>query len=239
MTGEADWEAKSCYIKWVRPLLRPPPLPCHFNLSSIRNNDVFFLSCSLIRYLIWISIEIKILQKSSSKFTKQEVVGLVDCPQAPVRVVVGAGTGTERAHCKLKSCKDMSYTLLSLALFMMPFCLWCLLVDSYSPSHSWALKYRMPSGTSFLFCAHLIWQGASPGFSGNIPDNEILLVIVSFTTSSLRLLLAVGFLFNLVVFCARITLTLKQIIYYFWNRLVTSFLALATELRLVTSTSPA
>lgn len=60
----------------------------------------------MIRYLIWISIEIKILQKSSSKFTEQEVVGLVDCPQTPVRVVVGTGTGTERAHCKLKSYKD-------------------------------------------------------------------------------------------------------------------------------------
>lgn len=57
----------------------------------------------MIRYLIRISIEIKILQKSSSKFTEQEVVGLVDCPQTPVCVVVGTGTGTERAHCKSKS----------------------------------------------------------------------------------------------------------------------------------------
>lgn len=69
----------------------------------------------MIRYLIWIGIEIKILQKSSSKFTKQEVVGLVDCPQTPVCVVVGTGTGTERAHCKLKSYKDISYMLLSLS----------------------------------------------------------------------------------------------------------------------------
>lgn len=61
----------------------------------------------MIRYLIWISIEVKILQKSSSKFTKQEVVGLVDCPQTPVCVVVGTGTGTERAHCKLKRYKNI------------------------------------------------------------------------------------------------------------------------------------
>lgn len=77
----------------------------------------------MITNLIWIGIEIKILQKSSSKFTEQEVVGLVDCPQTPVRVVVGAGTGTERAHCKLKSYKDISYMLLSVAL-LITFCLW-------------------------------------------------------------------------------------------------------------------
>lgn len=77
----------------------------------------------MITYLIWIGIEIKILQKSSSKFTEQEVVGLVDCPQTPVRVVVGTGTGTERAHCKLKSYKDISYMLLSVAL-LITFCLW-------------------------------------------------------------------------------------------------------------------
>lgn len=77
----------------------------------------------MIRYLIWIGIEIKIFQKSSSKFTEQEVVSLVDCPQTPVRVVVGTGTGTERAHCKLKSYKDISYMLLSLAL-LITFCLW-------------------------------------------------------------------------------------------------------------------
>jgi len=65
-------------------------------------------------YLIWIGIEIKVLQKSSSKFTKEEVVGLIDCPQTPVCVVVGTGTGTERAHCKLKSYKDVSHMLLAL-----------------------------------------------------------------------------------------------------------------------------
>ena len=83
----------------------------------------------MIRYLIRISIEIKILQKSSSKFTKQEVVGLVDCPQTPVCVVVGTGTGTKRAHCKLKSYKDISYMLLSSALFI-TFCLWYYFIHS-------------------------------------------------------------------------------------------------------------
>lgn len=96
------------------------------------------ISRSVIRYLIWISIEIKILQKSSSKFTEQEVVGLVDCPQTPVRVVVGTGTGTERAHCELKNYKDISYMLLSLAL-LITFCLW------YYFSHRQLLSFSLLS----------------------------------------------------------------------------------------------
>lgn len=68
----------------------------------------------MMRYLIWISVEIKILQKASSKFAEQKVVSLVDCPQAPVCVVVGTGTSTERTHCKEKHHEDLRYMLLVL-----------------------------------------------------------------------------------------------------------------------------
>lgn len=50
-------------------------------------------------YLIGICAEVKVLQEAGGKLTEQEVVGLVDCPQTPVSVVVGAGAGAERTHC--------------------------------------------------------------------------------------------------------------------------------------------
>lgn len=159
----------------------------------------------MIRYLIRIGIEIKILQKSSSKFTKQEVVGLVDSPQTPVRVVVGTGTGTERAHCKLKSYKDISYTLLSLALFI-TFCLQyyfihrqllCLTPEFQSrecPFQHQLLVLCIPNPQGMANLSNvlascfpcLLWLG-------NIPDGEILHIIVLYTIS-------VGFYFQLVLF---------------------------------------
>lgn len=81
---------------------------CAISIHHQWRTLVHFQSHTTIRYLIWVSIEIKILQKSSSKFTEQEVVGLVDCPQTPVCVVVGTGTSTERTHYKWKH-KDISY----------------------------------------------------------------------------------------------------------------------------------
>jgi len=48
--------------------------------------------------LVWVSVEVKILQEAGSKFTKQEVVRVIDGPEAPIGVVVGTGAGTEWAH---------------------------------------------------------------------------------------------------------------------------------------------
>lgn len=49
-------------------------------------------------YLVWVSVEVKILQETSSEFTEQEVVCVIDGPEAPVCVVVGTGACTEWAH---------------------------------------------------------------------------------------------------------------------------------------------
>lgn len=50
-------------------------------------------------YLVGVAVQVKVLQETSREFTEQCVVGLVDGPQAPVGVVVGAGTCAEPAHC--------------------------------------------------------------------------------------------------------------------------------------------
>lgn len=49
-------------------------------------------------YLVRVSVEVKILQEAGGKFAEQEIVCVIDGPQAPVRVVVGAGAGTEWTH---------------------------------------------------------------------------------------------------------------------------------------------
>lgn len=49
-------------------------------------------------YLVRVSVEVKILQETSGEFTEQEIVCVIDGPQAPVCVVIGAGAGTERTH---------------------------------------------------------------------------------------------------------------------------------------------
>lgn len=49
-------------------------------------------------YLVRVSVEVKILQETGGKFTEQEVVRVIDGPQAPVRVVIGACAGAEWAH---------------------------------------------------------------------------------------------------------------------------------------------
>lgn len=49
-------------------------------------------------YLIWIGVKVEVFQEPGGKLTEQEVVGLIDCPQTPVRVVIGTGAGTERTH---------------------------------------------------------------------------------------------------------------------------------------------
>lgn len=53
-------------------------------------------------YLIGISVHIKIFQEASCKLTKQKIVGVINCSQTPVSVVVGACASTERAHCNYK-----------------------------------------------------------------------------------------------------------------------------------------
>lgn len=58
-----------------------------------------YIKISGDHYLIWIGAEVKVLQEAGGKLTEQEVVGLVDGPQTPVSVVVGAGAGAERTHC--------------------------------------------------------------------------------------------------------------------------------------------
>lgn len=51
-----------------------------------------------MKYLVWVSVEVKILQEASSKLTEQEVVCVIDGPQAPVCVVVGTSACTEWTH---------------------------------------------------------------------------------------------------------------------------------------------
>lgn len=48
--------------------------------------------------LVWVRAQVEVLQETGGELTEQEVVCVVDGPQAPVRVVVGAGAGAERAH---------------------------------------------------------------------------------------------------------------------------------------------
>lgn len=49
-------------------------------------------------YLVRVSVEVKILQETGGKLTEQEVVRVIDGPQAPVGIVVGAGAGAECPH---------------------------------------------------------------------------------------------------------------------------------------------
>lgn len=51
-----------------------------------------------MKYLVWVSVDVKILQETGSKFTEQEVVRVIDGPEAPVGVVVGTGACTEWTH---------------------------------------------------------------------------------------------------------------------------------------------
>lgn len=55
-------------------------------------------------YLVGVRVEIKVLQEAGGEFAEEEVVGLVDGPHAPVRVVVGAGAGAEGPHCGGREC---------------------------------------------------------------------------------------------------------------------------------------
>lgn len=50
-------------------------------------------------YLVRVCAEVKKLQKASGKLAEEKVVGLINGPQTPVCVVVGAGAGAERTHC--------------------------------------------------------------------------------------------------------------------------------------------
>lgn len=51
-----------------------------------------------MKYLVWVCVEVKILQETSSKFTEQEVVCVIDGPKAPIGIIVGAGASTEWTH---------------------------------------------------------------------------------------------------------------------------------------------
>lgn len=48
--------------------------------------------------LVGVTIEVKVLQEASGELAEQCIVGLVDGPQAPVGIVVGAGACTESTH---------------------------------------------------------------------------------------------------------------------------------------------
>lgn len=48
-----------------------------------------------VHQLVGVRTEVKVFYEASCEFTEEEVVGLVDGPQAPVRVIVGAGAGAE------------------------------------------------------------------------------------------------------------------------------------------------
>lgn len=51
-----------------------------------------------IQYLVGVSVEVKVFQEASGKFTEQEIVSVVDSPEAPVCVVIGTGACTEWTH---------------------------------------------------------------------------------------------------------------------------------------------
>lgn len=48
-----------------------------------------------VHQLVGVCTEVKVFYEASREFTEEEVVGLIDGPQAPVCVIVGAGAGTE------------------------------------------------------------------------------------------------------------------------------------------------
>lgn len=50
-------------------------------------------------YLVGVCVEVEVLQEAGCKLAEEEVMGLVDGPKAPVRVVIGAGAGAEGPHC--------------------------------------------------------------------------------------------------------------------------------------------
>lgn len=52
----------------------------------------------MFTHLVWVAVEVKVLQEASGKLAEQCVVGLIDGSQAPVGVVVGAGARTESTH---------------------------------------------------------------------------------------------------------------------------------------------
>lgn len=60
---------------------------------------VFLCVSVQIQYLVGVSVEVKVFQEASGKFTEQEIVSVVDGPEAPVCVVIGTGARTEWAHC--------------------------------------------------------------------------------------------------------------------------------------------
>lgn len=49
-------------------------------------------------YLVRVAVEVKILQEAGGELAEQRVVRLVDGPQAPVGVVVGARARAEWTH---------------------------------------------------------------------------------------------------------------------------------------------
>lgn len=49
-------------------------------------------------HLVGVTVEVKVLQEAGGELTEECVVGFVDGPQAPVRVVVGACARTESTH---------------------------------------------------------------------------------------------------------------------------------------------
>lgn len=50
------------------------------------------------KYLVGVGTEVKVFHETGGKFTEQEIVCVIDGPQAPVCVVVGTGARTERTH---------------------------------------------------------------------------------------------------------------------------------------------
>lgn len=52
----------------------------------------------MFTHLVGVTVEVKVLQEAGGEFAEERVVGLIDCSQAPVRVVVGAGARTECPH---------------------------------------------------------------------------------------------------------------------------------------------
>lgn len=56
----------------------------------------------IVRYLIWVLIEVKEFEKVSNKLTVEEIVGGIYCSQAPVRVVCSVGTEAKVSSCRNK-----------------------------------------------------------------------------------------------------------------------------------------
>lgn len=78
-------------------------------LASIKNGHVRIKRSPSSPHLVGVTVQIEVLQESGCELAEERVVGFIYGPQTPVRVVIGAGAGTETSHCTNKSKFDYAY----------------------------------------------------------------------------------------------------------------------------------